>query len=209
MLPSAALGISSAPIAPFRRPPKSLLVRTLTQFLRDTDLTQDNRSDDSFLRDLYAAHRGSLLRYVMKTGGIDSQAAEDLVQETFLRAWRHAGALRESADRVRPWLLRVARNLVIDASRARSARPVETEQQSADTAAVADSSEQVVEARCVAFVLAELSPVHREVLVHLHCLDRSVGDTARSIGIPLGTVKSRNHYALKELRRALVRHGIR
>ncbi|MEV8096761.1 sigma-70 family RNA polymerase sigma factor [Kitasatospora sp. NPDC085879] len=171
-------------------------------------MRQDNRADDSFLRDLYAAYHGSLLRYVMKVGGIDSQAAEDLVQETFLRAWRHSATLRESAGRVRPWLLRVARNLVIDASRARNARPVETHCQPVDAAGVTDSAEQVVEARCLAFALAELSPVHREILVHLHCLDRSIGDTARSMGIPLGTVKSRNHYALRELRRALTRHGI-
>ncbi|PBC69598.1 RNA polymerase sigma-70 factor (ECF subfamily) [Streptomyces sp. TLI_235] len=171
-------------------------------------MTQHNRADDSFLSSLYTTHHRPLLRYVMRIGGTDLQAAEDLVQETFLRAWQHAAGLRESTDRIRPWLLRVARNLVIDANRARRARPSETEYHPCDmTATVPDCAEQVVDARSAVFALTQLSATHREVVVRLHCLDMSIADTAHTIGIPKGTVKSRNHYALRELRRALVRHG--
>ncbi|MGW4757701.1 sigma-70 family RNA polymerase sigma factor [Streptomyces chartreusis] len=161
----------------------------------------ESRADEEFLSGLYAEHRSALLRYVMKTGRADPCAAEDLVQETFLRAWRHAPRLRHTPGNLRPWLVTVARNLLIDAGRARGVRPPETESPEEQEVPVPDSTDEVLDAHCMVGMLAELSPAHREVLIHLHCLDRSIADTARSIGVPSGTVKSRNHYALRELRR--------
>jgi len=72
------------------------------------------------VRALYAEHGGALLRYALHLTGGDRQRAEDLVQETIVRAWRHPEAL---ADRpARPWLFAVARNLAVDSYRARQAR---------------------------------------------------------------------------------------
>src|SRR6202453_1895079 len=86
-------------------------------------------SDEAFVRALYAEHGGALLRYALHLTGGDSQRAEDLVQETIVRAWRHPEAL---ADRpARPWLFAVARNLAVDAHRARKSRPNEVVGQSA------------------------------------------------------------------------------
>src|SRR5262249_30316468 len=66
-------------------------------------------ADEAFVRGLYAEHGGALLRYALRLTGGDRQRAEDLVQETIVRAWRHPEAL---ADRpARPWLFAVARNL--------------------------------------------------------------------------------------------------
>jgi RNA polymerase sigma-70 factor (ECF subfamily) len=77
-------------------------------------------ADDAFVRALYAEHGGALLRYALHLTGGDRQKAEDLVQETIVRAWRHPEAL---ADRpARPWLFAVARNLAVDAYRARLSR---------------------------------------------------------------------------------------
>ncbi len=83
-------------------------------------------ADEAFVRALYAEHGGALLRYALHLTGGDRQRAEDLVQETIVRAWRHPEAL---ADRpARPWLFAVARNLAVDSYRARQARPPETAQ---------------------------------------------------------------------------------
>jgi RNA polymerase sigma-70 factor (ECF subfamily) len=163
-------------------------------------------TDEVFLRNLYAEHRSALLRYVMRVGRVEQETAEDLVQETFLRAWKNASDLRSEIDRtgrsVRPWLLRVSRNLLIDAFRASSARPQScNDAVPYDMQTTPDRSDQVVTAQELAGALAQLSQRHREVVVHLHCMDRSIPDTARFIGVPPGTVKSRNYYALKELRR--------
>src|ERR1700755_2982936 len=83
-------------------------------------------ADEAFVRALYAEHGGALLRYALHLTGGDRQRAEDLVQETIVRAWRHPEAL---ADRpARPWLFAVARNLAVDSYRARQARTPETGQ---------------------------------------------------------------------------------
>src|ERR1700733_15972166 len=80
-------------------------------------------ADEAFIRALYAEHGGALHRYAMHLTGGDAQRAEDLVQETMVRAWRHPDAL---ADRpARPWLFAVARNLAVIAPRARQLRHYE------------------------------------------------------------------------------------
>ncbi|MEO3749630.1 sigma-70 family RNA polymerase sigma factor [Streptomyces sp. B6B3] len=155
-------------------------------------------------------YRERLYRYVGRLTAGDAHRAEDIVQETMLRAWLAAdefvdeGAVsRHNEDHLAAWLHIVARNLAVDARRRdRSVpmgiMPVTLPHRAADGADVAD-----VVADRVALVrsLARLSPHHREVLVHVHVYDRSREDTARLLGIPQGTVKSRLHYALTALRR--------
>src|ERR1700721_242575 len=77
---------------------------------------------DAAIRQLYAHHALALRRYVERFCP-DRASADDLVQETFIRAWRHLPQLSADARPVRPWLFRVARNLLIDANRAARARP--------------------------------------------------------------------------------------
>src|SRR6201996_5260858 len=87
---------------------------------------QETAADEAYIRALYAEHGGALLRYALHLTGGDRQRAEDLVQETMMRAWRHPEAL---ADRpARPWLFAVARNLAVDSYPARQARPPDTGQ---------------------------------------------------------------------------------
>src|ERR1039458_1941160 len=78
-------------------------------------------SDEMLVRTLYAEHAGPLLRYAFHLTSGDRQRAEDIVQETLLRAWLHPDAIAERP--ARPWLFAVARNLAVDSHRARNARP--------------------------------------------------------------------------------------
>ncbi len=158
-------------------------------------------ADDEFIGGLYGDHYEFLIRYVKKIGRVDLATAEDVVQEVFLRAWRNADRLDRSTGTLKPWLLKVARNILIDMARARKARPQETNDPSHDVPAVQDCTEQVHAALDLVSTLSELSAPHREVLMLLHYLDHSIPETARCIGVPTGTVKSRNFYALRELRR--------
>ncbi|MEV5570941.1 sigma-70 family RNA polymerase sigma factor [Spirillospora sp. NPDC052269] len=164
-------------------------------------------ADERLLRALYAEHGGPLLGYVLRLTGGDRPQAEDVVQETLLRAWRHPEAL--SGRPVRPWLFTVARNLVVDAHRARRARPPET---GIDEQVVAmpgvDDIDRALESWTVAEALSDLSPVHRAVLVETYYRGRSVTEAARALGIPPGTVKSRTYYALRALRLALEERGL-
>jgi len=168
-------------------------------------------TDERLVRELYDEHAGMLLGYVRRLVGGDTGRAEDVVQETLLRAWQHPEALRAGRDggSVRAWLLTVARHLVIDGERRRRSRPREVELvPAAERAAEEPAFDQVLAAWEVADALAALSAEHRAVIVELYYKDRSVADAARELGVPEGTVKSRAYYALRTLRAACEERGV-
>lgn len=164
--------------------------------------------DEVVMRALYDEHAGPVLGYVLRLTGGDRQRAEDVVQETMLRAWRHPEAALPAKGSLRPWLLTVARNIVIDHARARKARPHEVGEQALTTASVDDDIEAVLLAQDVSGALASLSTQHREVLVQTYYLGRSVAEAAAALSVPPGTVKSRTYYALRALRLAFEERGI-
>jgi RNA polymerase sigma-70 factor (ECF subfamily) len=168
--------------------------------------THGRVADEAFIRALYAEHGGALLRYTLHLTGGDRQRAEDLVQETIVRAWRHPEAL---ADRpARPWLFAVARNLAVDAHRARQSRPHEVGQAVLELLPVADDADRTLDSWAIAEALASLRPDHRKVIVETYYRGRTVAEAATSLGIPAGTVKSRTYYALKALKLALQERGL-
>ena len=161
------------------------------------------------MRTLYAEHAGPLLGYVLKLTDGDRQRAEDVVQETLLRAWRHPESLDPSRGSLRPWLWTVARNIVVDAARARRARPFEVAAEDALAAvSVDDQIERALLSWEVAEALGTLSADHRAVLIETYYRGRTVAEAADALGIPAGTVKSRAFYALRALRLALEERGI-
>lgn len=157
---------------------------------------------ETLIRSLYEEHGRSLLAYATRLTG-DRAAAEDVVQETLLRAWKHADKLVESKGSVRGWLLTVARNIVTDRARARAARPAEVAEVDGRPQVEGDHSESVVNTMVVLDALHQVSPEHREVLVELYYNGRSMTEAATKLGVPPGTVKSRSYYALRALRAVL------
>jgi RNA polymerase sigma-70 factor, ECF subfamily len=163
---------------------------------------------DSGLRALYDAHAIALLGYAMRLCGGDRARAEDLVQETLVRAWRHLDVLDPSAAPVRPWLFTVAQHLAIDAHRAREARPHEVGEGALAGVSGLDELAAVLDRIVVVDALAALSPEHRAVIVETYYAGRTVAEAARVLGIPPGTVKSRCYYALRALKLALAERGV-
>jgi RNA polymerase sigma-70 factor (ECF subfamily) len=159
---------------------------------------------DEFVGRLYAEEGAAVLYFVTRLSAGDRHRAEDIVQETMLRAWQHAPALARSGRSPRPWLFTVARRLVIDAKRLRDTRPQEIGEEMAASVPSAEAGIDTVIARDeVVAALSTLAPIQREVLVHVHYFGRSVAETAELLGVPQGTVKSRMFYAVKLLRTTL------
>lgn len=158
------------------------------------------------LRELHDQHAHALRRYVVYLTG-DRALADDVVQETLLRAWRRPRVLDQSETSARAWLFTVARNLVIDDKRSARYR----HELSTDEPPERDSGEDadaLLDGWLVADALGDLSHDHRSVIVHAYYGGRSIAEVAQELDIPEGTVKSRLHYGMQALRLALQERGV-
>ncbi|MFF5563319.1 sigma-70 family RNA polymerase sigma factor [Streptomyces sp. NPDC012623] len=169
-----------------------------------TTTTATGTTDERALTDLQRRHGAALLNFLLGLTYGDRQRAEDLAQETLVRAWLHPEAFDGPYESMRPWLFTVARRLAIDARRARMARPPEVGDAAlAGTPDPDDRTESAAAALDVRRAVRTLSAEHRAVLVQLYFRGLSVNEAARVLGVPAGTVKSRSYYALRALARAL------
>lgn len=166
--------------------------------------------EDTLVRMLYEEHAGPLLMFVLRLTGGDRQRAEDIVQETLLRAWRNAHRLgAQGQQSLRPWLVTVARRIAIDDHRSTTARPTETYDRELESfPSTADETDRVLRLMTVTDALRTLSHSHREILVETYFRGHTVPEAAEALGLPLGTAKSRVYYALRALRTALQQRGV-
>jgi RNA polymerase sigma-70 factor (ECF subfamily) len=163
-------------------------------------------SDSELLRTLHDQHAGPLWAYVVTLTNGDRARAQDVVQETMLRAWRNPQVLDQSRGSSRSWLFTVAKRIVIDEWRAARSRP-ETLTDDVPERAVADEADRTVDRQIVTAALKTLSLEHREVLLECYFRGSSVNEAAKTLGVPPGTVKSRTHYALRALKLAIDEQG--
>ncbi|GAA1610244.1 sigma-70 family RNA polymerase sigma factor [Actinoplanes couchii] len=153
---------------------------------------------------LHTAHSASLLRFLIRLTHGEQQTAEDLAQETMVRAWRHADRLPDDFAAERRWLFTVARNLVIDLFRARKSRPPETPVLDLGwISTAADTPEAAIATQSILTAFQRLSEAQRGVLIDLHLRGEQPQAVADKLRIPVGTVKSRAHYALRALRQEM------
>jgi RNA polymerase sigma-70 factor, ECF subfamily len=162
-------------------------------------------AQEALLAEVIAAHRSHLSIYVGRLTRGDRGWTEDVIQETFLRAWRHLGTMTPSHGSVLGWLMRVAHNLVMDGYRYRAAcsRPNEVALDHAPPVPGPDHSEHVLSVVLVHDALRSLPPEHRAALEQTYLCDRTAAQAAAMLGVPVGTVKSRVFYGLRRLRAAL------
>jgi len=147
-------------------------------------------------------YQAPLVGFVLPMVNGDFQAAEDVVQETMLRGWQHAGEL--SPEHAGSWLHTVARNVAISTYH----RPREVPFDEITSATAGDEADGVVDAVLIASALNSLSPDQRRVVVELFYNRRPVAEVAAMLAIPEGTARSRCFYGLRALRKALEEQGI-
>lgn len=163
----------------------------------------------AMMRVLYDEHAGALWRYAMRLTG-DAARAEDVVQETLLRAWRHPEVTADPDRPARAWLYTVARNLVIDerrSARFRNELGTPDVEQAADRAGP-DEVDSALDRLLISTALSELSEDHRAVIQRAYYQGWSTAQIAADLGIAEGTVKSRLHYAVRALRLNLQEMGV-
>ena len=156
---------------------------------------------------LHEEHAAALWGFCLHLTHGDRSRAEDLAQETLVRAWRSPRVLDGSSASTRAWLFTVARHLVIDDWRSARSRH-EFAAAEPPESPTSDRTDELLESWLVADALARLSPEHRAVIVECYYRGRSVAEAAERLEIPPGTVKSRTHYALRALRLALQEMGV-
>ena len=144
------------------------------------------------LRALHDRHGPALWSYAVGLTGGDHGKAQDVVQETLLRAVRNLARLDHAGGSARGWLFTVAKRIVIDEWRAASRRP-EVSTDRGPEQPVADTAQQTVDRHLVHNALRTLSTEHRQVLFECYFRDASVAQAASTLGVPAGTVKSRTH----------------
>ena len=152
--------------------------------------------DRAALAELYGGEAPALFAY-LRLFTSDRELAEEIVQDTFLAAWRGAAGFGGRAS-VRSWLFAIARRRATDALR----RP-RLQMAPEDAVGLAEVPRDEPGPEDLAIAVNRLVPVHREVLVLAFAYDLSYAELAQVLGIPLGTVKSRLNAAKRALRTIL------
>jgi RNA polymerase sigma-70 factor (ECF subfamily) len=160
------------------------------------------------MRVLYNEHAAALWRYAVRLTG-DQARAEDVVQETLLRAWQHPEVTEDHGRSARAWLFTVARNLIIDerrSARFRNESATPDPERSYDRAGQ-DEVDGALDRLLLSDALAQLSPKHRAVIRRSYYHGWTTAQIAADLDIAEGTVKSRLHYALRALRHTMQETG--
>ncbi len=165
------------------------------------------RSDETFdVAELYDGHGASVFAFALNALG-DRGEAEDCVQDVFVRAWRSRHSYRPDLASIRTWLFAIARNVIVDAHRARARRPQPREADHDHRSPVADRTAASLDRLVVTEALARLTREHREVVVQIRLRGLTYEELAERTGVPIATLRTRMYYGLKALREALKEAG--
>ncbi|MFC8297392.1 sigma-70 family RNA polymerase sigma factor [Micromonospora orduensis] len=166
---------------------------------------QASETDEAALRRLQQVHGPVLLSFLTRLTRGDVRRADDIVQETLLRAWRDPEARNADGRWSRASLFTIAKRILVDQAPATEARPSEVSDEYVETPAHTGGGpvERALDTAEVRAALAALPERLRITLVEIYFQERSVAEVAEVLDVPPGTVRSRTSYALRALREAL------
>jgi RNA polymerase sigma-70 factor (ECF subfamily) len=173
-------------------------------------LARARQGDEDAFRVLVEQHSRSVFRLAYRMTG-NEQDAEDVVQESFLRAYKQLGRF-ESRANFGTWIYRITANCCVDLMRARQARHDQSRSESLDAAEQlpagdGPSPERLAESgqieRRVQQALVALSPLERAAFTLRHYEGRSIDDISATLGLGTSAAKHSVFRAVKKLRTAL------
>ena len=177
----------------------ALSLPTMRPVTTDSELIQRAAGGDrTAFEQLYHRYARPVFGLALRRLG-DRGRAEDAVQETFASIWRSAGSYKPERGPGAPWLYGVARNAIVDRSRARNEPPAEAPDEPSLDLGPDDRAEQSWTQWQVHGALERLPEREREVIALAYWSDLSQSEVAERLGIPLGTVKTRTRSALMHL----------
>lgn len=166
-------------------------------------LPQEADPERAWLTAAFLNHRSTLRRYARRLGA-DGWLADDLVSETFLKAWRRVQATNVKPDNTEAYLLRVERNLYVDHC-LREARLRQLVEVLERVTSAAEEDDDAFARLTVAAAIQELPNKLRDVLVCRYYLGLSMGETAEVLCLPsAGSAAATAHRARHALRARLV-----
>jgi RNA polymerase sigma-70 factor (ECF subfamily) len=162
--------------------------------------------DERALEALYAAHSQRIYNYALRLLG-NEWDAEEVLQDVFVGAWKNARRFNFQS-RVTTWLLRIAHNQAIDRLRVRkSTMPFDDLSRVLFDERSANAFERFDKVEVLQAAMARLSADHRAVIELTFVHGLSYEEIAAVMSSPIGSVKSRIHYALLHLQRFLMESG--
>jgi RNA polymerase sigma-70 factor (ECF subfamily) len=161
------------------------------------------RGDRSALATLYQRHAASLLA-VARCILHDRPDAEDVLHDVFLEVWRNCGSYSETRASVRTWLVMRARSRALDRLRANNRRNAAGRDAEPDMDVPREPSDVMLhDKQRLLSALARVPEAQQGVIMLAYFEGLSTTEIATRLGIPVGTVKSRTHAAIKTLRSVL------
>jgi RNA polymerase sigma-70 factor (ECF subfamily) len=194
---------------PKRRHDRTAFIEARTGCPLDASARAIEDGEAITLKRLYDEYSAALWRYAWRLTG-DRARAQDVVQETLLRAWQHPEVANDSERSARSWLFTVARNMIIDEGRSLRFRCEVSalDGSGAPERECPDEVNAVLDRLLLGEALARLTPEHRDVVQRSYFQGWTTAQIAADLGIADGTVKSRLHYALRALRLALAEMAV-
>jgi len=192
---------------------------TTTLALSDRELVAAiGRHDEESLRVLYRRYGSSAYALVLRIVG-DEECAEEVVQDVFLRIWRHAVNYNPEQSSLATWILGIARNLAVDELRRRRVRPIPYEPATSDDQEAGEPRDpdplgdpqvvaELADVRgAIQSALGTLPGVQRAAIELAYFGGLSQSEIAQVTGLPLGTIKSRIRFGMHALQAALAARG--
>lgn len=183
----------------------------LAQLSDEILVAQVARGESIALETLYDRYASTVMGISLRIIG-DQALAEDIVQESFWRVWKHAASFQPQLGSFTGWLFRITRNLAIDMYRQRHSRPpsfdtlateAEFDQIPDPGANVAEQAQSSLKYQQVRKALASLPLMQKQVIEMAYLFGMTRQEIAAATGESLGTIHTRARLGLKKLRLAL------